>query len=309
MKRLVIDCDPGVDDAQAILMAYMHPDAHIEAITTVAGNVGLEHTTANALKILDILQADNIPVYAGADGALIERVPDASEIHGKDGLGDVGIPESSRKPEKEHAVNALIRLANENPGELDLIAIGPLTNLALATRLDPDLPKKYKSLHIMGGTIYGQGNTKNTTAEFNIYADPDGASVVFDTWDNLTMISWETTMHHGIPLDKLSALLDHDTSRGEFVFKITQKVRKFLTEILKRDTTFAADPLAMAVALEPDIVLKSAKHYVHVERMGRASRGMTVVDWFHYSGHEAKTNIILEVDHERFHQLLESIVK
>lgn len=308
MKRLVIDCDPGLDDALAILVAYMHPNTQIEAITTVAGNVGLDKTTANALIILDILGADDIPVFPGADGALVERMPDASYVHGSDGLGNANLPAPSRDPENEHAALALIRLANENPGELDLIAIGPQTNLALATRLDPDLPHKYKSLVIMGGSIYAQGNTQNTTAEFNIYADPESASIVIDTWSGLTMVSWETTMAHGFTQEEYSVLLGYDNPRSAFMKKITSNLFSILAEKFKRDEVYAADPLAMSVCLEADIVTKAGKYPVHVERMGRASRGMTVVDWQNLGEKEPNVNIVLEVDKGRFFNLLHEAV-
>jgi len=175
MIRLVIDTDPGVDDALAIMAAFAHPKALVEAITTVAGNVSLERTTANACTILDVLE-QNVPVYAGCNCPLVGDAVDAGHIHGEDGLGDSGYPPSARQVADEHAVNALIRLANEWPGELTLVAIGPLTNVALATRLDPMLPQKYARLVVMGGSIRGVGNV-TTAAEFNVYADPEAAAV------------------------------------------------------------------------------------------------------------------------------------
>ena len=309
MKRLVIDTDPGVDDAEAILMASVHPGASIEAVTAVGGNVPLKHTVANSCKILDVL-GEEAPVFAGSPGPLV-ALPDedAAFVHGEDGLGDAGLPASTRKVEEEHAANALVRLANENPGELSLVAIGPLTNVALATRLDPDLPSKYKELIIMGGAIYAQGNTVNTTAEFNIYFDPEAAYVVFDAWPELTMVSWEATMSHAIGAEKLAKLQGNDNPRGKFFDAISSKIIKYISEIMKRDVLFAADPLAMAVALEPDIVTKMAKHHVHVERMGGASRGQTIVDWNNRTGNEANANIVLEVDEERFFDLFHAGVR
>lgn len=309
MKRLVIDTDPGVDDAEAIMIASAYPGASIEAVTVVGGNVPLKHTTVNACKILEVL-GENAPVFAGSPGPLV-ALPDedAAFVHGEDGLGEAGLPAPTRTVEKEHAANALVRLANENPGELSLVAIGPLTNVALATRLDPDLPKKYKELIIMGGAIYAQGNTVNTTAEFNIYFDPEAAYVVFDAWPELTMISWEATMAHPITPDKLAQLKNNDNPRGQFFDAISAKVIKFIKEVMGRDALFGADPLAMAVALEPEIVTKMAKHYVHVERMGGASRGQTIVDWNNRSGHEANANIVLEVDEERFFEMFYAAVQ
>ncbi len=309
MKRIVIDCDPGIDDAEAIMMAYMHPDVKIEAITTVSGNVGVEHTSLNALKILDVLDADPIPVFAGSATALVEKGENASYVHGEDGLGGCGIPESQRTLEEEHAALALIRLGKENPGELELIAIGPLTNLALALRLDPELPSRYKKLVIMGGAMYAQGNTSNLPAEFNIFADPDAAAVVFDSWPELTMISWEATISHGMPMDDFKALMTFDNKRSKFLKKVTKKTIEFLLKVLNRNMSYAADPLAMAVLIEPEIVKKSEHRFVQIERFGRLSRGMTVVDWWGMSKQPPNVHVILEVDMTRFYEILQMAVK
>ena len=304
MRRIIIDTDPGIDDAQAIMMAYRHPDVKIEAITSVAGNVGIEYTTANVMKILDALNADPIPVFKGAKTALVEAGENASFVHGTDGLGDCNIRESTRVIEDEPAALALIRFARENPGELELIAIGPLTNLALALRLDPELPSLYKRLVIMGGAYFAQGNTENLPAEFNIYADPEAAAIVFDNWTGLTLVSWEATINHGILMEDYQALFRHDNLRSEFLEKVTKKTFEMLKKLLGGKMSYAADPLAMAVLLEPDIVLKSEEKYVQIERFGRMSRGMTVVDWWGMSGQAANTHIIVEVDQKRFLDLL-----
>jgi purine nucleosidase len=309
MRRIVIDCDPGIDDAQAIMMAYSHPDVKIEAITTVSGNVGVEHTAGNALKILDVLDADPIPVYAGAASALVDKGQNASYVHGEDGLGGVDVPESKRQLEDKPAALALIDLAKENPGELELIAIGPLTNLALALRLDPELPSRYKRLVIMGGAHFAQGNTPNYSAEFNLYADPDAAAVVFANWPKFTMISWEATIAHGMPIEDFTALFSYDNKRSKFLQSITKHTIKFLREVLNREMSYAADPLAMAVLLEPEIVSEVAEKYVQVERTGELSRGMTVIDWWGTSKKPANVEIILKVNQERFYQLLRNAFK
>jgi purine nucleosidase len=309
MRRIVIDCDPGIDDAEAIMMAYMHPEVKIEAITTVAGNVGAALTAVNALKILDVLDAEPIPVFPGAAAPLVEAGADAAQVHGEDGLGGCGIPDSDRELAEEHAAKALIRLAMENPGELELIAIGPLTNLALALHLDPDLPTRFKRLVIMGGAIYAQGNTTNFPAEFNIFADPDAAAVVFATWPEFTMVSWEATMAHGMPLDQFKELLSYDNKRSQFLKKVTKTTLAFLKEVLNREMSYAADPLAMAVLMEPEIVKKSEKKYVQVETHGTLTRGMTVIDWWGLSKQKPNVDIVLEVDLDRFTELLRMAVK
>jgi purine nucleosidase len=308
MKRLIIDTDPGVDDAHAILLALAPPDVRVEAITTVNGNVGLDLTTANALKILDAAGKD-VPVYRGCDRPLINRALSAAHVHGEDGLGDCGIPASTKTVQPEHAVHALIRLANENPGEFTLAAIGPLTNLAAALTIDPDLPKKFKQLVIMGGAIYSRGNTSTVTAEFNIHTDPEAASMVFSSWPMLTLLSWETTMEHVFNREVLDRFFSLGTPRAKFFHDTNQKILTFIRERLGQDMLFAPDGLALAAAVEPGIVTKSEKKFVSIELHGSQTRGQTVVDWYGSTGQLPNTEIILEVDQNRFIQLMENGLK
>jgi purine nucleosidase len=222
MNRIVIDTDPGVDDAHAILMACAHPETKVAALTTVAGNVSLEKATLNALKILDIVGMD-IPVYPGCEDALVNPTPRRAISHGVDGLGDSGYPPPKRQAASEHAVQALIRLANENPGELTLAAIGPLTNLALATRLDPSLPQKYKRLVVMGGAIHARGNSWERAAEFNFYCDPEAAAIVFQKWPEITLLPWETTLAHALPLSQVEELSGGKSRKAEF-FRVRSEI-------------------------------------------------------------------------------------
>jgi len=307
MIRLVIDTDPGVDDALAIMAAFAHPKALVEAITTVAGNVSLERTTANACTILDVLE-QNVPVYAGCNCPLVGDAVDAGHIHGEDGLGDSGYPPSARQVAGEHAVNALIRLANERPGELTLVAIGPLTNVALATRLDPTLPQKYARLVVMGGSIRGVGNV-TTAAEFNVYVDPEAAAVVFNAWPGLTLVSWETTMAHGFSAEQVEVLLSGDSPCTEFFRRITLRSIGVLEQMLGHKGLLSPDLLAMAVALEPDIVRKVETHYVQVELAGKHTRGHTTVDWLDRTGQGPNVNLVLEMDTERLWELLQAAVR
>jgi purine nucleosidase len=305
MNRLIIDTDPGVDDAHAILLALAHPDVQVEAITTVNGNVNLDLTTANALKILDAAGRD-VPVYRGCDRPLINRLVHAAHVHGEDGLGDCNIPASKKAAQSEHAVHALVRMANENPGEFTLAAIGPLTNLAVALSIDPDLPKKIKRLVIMGGAIYGKGNTETVTSEFNIHTDPEAAHMVFSAWPMLTLLSWETTLAHVFTRETLNRFFNLGTSRAKFFHDTNQKILKFIEERLRQDILFAPDGLALAAAVEPGIVTKSEKKYVTVELHGAHTRGQTVVDWYGSTRKEPNTEIILEVNQDRFIQLMEN---
>ena len=306
MKQIVIDCDPGIDDAQAIMMAGMHPDVRIRAITAVAGNVDVDRTTANVLKILDVLESDPIPVYQGAASALVETRRDASLYHGEDGLGGAGLPQSTRSVEPIPAALGLIEMGKRHPGELELIALGPLTNLALALRLDPDLPTRYKNLIIMGGAYLAQGNTPNFPAEFNIFADPDAAAVVFECWHGLTMVSWELTVDNAIPFADILKFTEKPNLRSKFLKQTMDYSYEVLMETFSREVFYSADAIAMAVMIEPDIVEYAEERYVQIERCGLLTRGMTVVDWTERAGQAANVNIVRKINYQQFFRLFSS---
>ena len=303
MVRLVIDTDPGVDDTHAIMMALAHPQARVEAITTVNGNVGVDKTTANACKILDALGCD-VPVYAGCARALIAQTHSADYVHGTDGLGDSGYPASKRRVESEHAANALVRLGHAHPGELTLAAIGPLTNIAVATRLDPALPSRYKRLVIMGGAIRAQGNT-TPTAEFNTYTDPEAAEIVFDAWKDFTLVSWETTLAHTFDDAQLAALQAMQTPRAEFFRRITGQTIAFIEKFLGSRLLFAADFLALAAAIEPGIVTHAEHKHIEVELASARNRGQTVVDWMGVLQKEPNADLAIEMDRARLWELFQ----
>ena len=301
MKRIVIDTDPGVDDAHAILMSFAHPECEVIALTTVAGNVSVESATRNALILLDVLGSD-VPVFQGCADALVIPIPRRAISHGSDGLGESGYPTSTRRAEAEHAAHALIRLANEAPGELILAALGPLTNVALATRLDPDLPKKYKQLIVMGGAVYAQGNSWERTSEFNFYCDPEAAAIVFSQWPMLTLLPWETALSHALLPRQVDELARGTSTRAELFRRTIQK--RFVEREPGRQVLTEPDPLAVAVALEPQIVTRAETRYVEIELGGGATRGQSVVDWVNITGRPANANVVLEVDRERFFELM-----
>ncbi|SFK48570.1 nucleoside hydrolase [Rhodanobacter glycinis] len=299
--QLLIDTDPGVDDALAILMAHAHAD--IAGLSIAAGNVGLAHTVRNARTLVDLLGA-TIPVFGGCPSPLV-RMPeeDAAFVHGTDGFGDVGFPAPVAPVADEAAALALLRLTRERPGELTLVALAPLTNLALALRLDPTLPQRVKRLVVMGGAVTGHGNTGKIPAEFNIGFDPEAAHVVFEGFPEFDLVDWEATLRHAFDDAEFDQWLAAGDKRADFFGKIFGTARAYNASH-DRHGVVAADALAMAVAIDPAIVIRSERRHVAVELDGRLTRGATVVDWAGRLGRPANANVVLELDRERFAALI-----
>ena len=190
-RRVIIDTDPGVDDALAILLALRSPELQVEAITPVAGNVPLEFTLPNALKLVEIAGRTDVPVAGGARHPLVRKLVTGEHVHGNNGLAGVEFPEPKIKPVAESAPEMIRKIVKANPGEITIVAVGPLTNVALALRADPDLAAKIKAIVIMGGSLSG-GNV-TPAAEFNLYVDPEAARIVFDAGVPLTMVGLDVT--------------------------------------------------------------------------------------------------------------------
>jgi len=301
MQTLLIDTDPGVDDALALLMAHAHAGTRVAAITTTAGNVGLAHTTRNARKLLALIGADT-PVFPGCESPLVRPAADAAFVHGMDGFGDVGYePVAEPAAPVEHAALAMLSLSRRHPGELTFVMLGPLTNLALALRLDPTLPQRVPRMVIMGGAVTGRGNT-SVPAEFNIGFDPEAAHIVFEAWPRFELVDWEATVAHGIDFARFESWLAGPGVRASFYQAISRKTRDFARR--GREKMLTADALAMAAVLDPGCVLEWAERPVAVELDGRLTRGATVVDWQRRSGRPDQARMALRFDQARFEALV-----
>ena len=232
----------------------------------------------------------------------------ASHFHGLDGLGDVkDIPHPDMSLLKsEHAVNALIRLINEHPGEITLVPIGPLTNIALACRLDPAICSKVKDLVIMGGNIEAKGNAF-VSAEFNFHADVEAAHIVLNAFTTpISLVTWEVCLNHGFAWDFYDSYCGLGTNKSHFVKKISKQSSEFYK---KKYAGFGlgyttCDPLAMAVAVHPDIVTKETSVYATLELHGHLTRGQMVVDWRGHLGKEPNVKIVQEVNMEAHKALM-----
>ncbi len=300
---LLIDTDPGVDDALALLMAFDDPAHQVVALTIAAGNVGLAHTVANALKLCEVAGVD-VPVHAGCPVPLVYAAEDAAFVHGDDGFGDIGYPPAQRAADPEHAALAIIRHAREHTGRLCVVALGPLTNLALAVRLDPALPSRIARLVVMGGAVTGHGNT-TVPAEFNIGFDPEAARVVLEAFPAFELVDWEAVLRHGFSHQAFEGWLADGDDRARFYDAISRKTRAWAGD-RRGDLWHSADALAMAVALQPGSSLHSELRHVAVETEGRLSRGATIVDWGQRGGQAANARIHLSVDQPAFEARIRS---
>jgi purine nucleosidase len=299
---LLIDTDPGVDDALALLMAFDDPRHEVVGLTIAAGNVGLDHTVANALKLCEVCGVD-VPVFPGADAPLVHPARDAAYVHGRDGFGDTGYAPASRQAEAEHAALAILRLSHEHAGKLLLVALGPLTNVALALKLDPTLPSRVARCVIMGGSVTAHGNI-SPAAEFNVAFDPEAAHIVCSAFPWFELADWEAVLAHGFRHDDADRWLAADSPRVRFYAGISAHTRAW-SKAGRGERWHAADALAMALALQPDGATEILERPLVVEMAGVHTRGATVVDWNRQSGSQDNAAILMRYDQVRFEAMIQ----
>lgn len=300
MRPFLIDTDPGVDDALAVLMCLAEPTVQIKALTVLGGNVGLPSTLRNACLLADHARAD-IKVYAGTSQPWIGDAPDAAFVHGGDGFGDATWMPPNTPVQNTHAALAIIEHAQRYAGALEILALGPLTNIALALALEPKLPQMVKRLIVMGGALTAQGNITEF-AEFNIAVDPEAAQSVFTRWPGLEVVDWEACVRYAPTIGRCEAWMAADTQNAKFMQKISRQTLKFKQgRAAQLDTAEAwewADPLAAFVALYPTQCRMQACG-IEVLREGRA-RGATLVN-----GRAQNLLALSELDPVDFHARLE----
>ncbi|XP_030853456.1 uncharacterized protein LOC594464 isoform X2 [Strongylocentrotus purpuratus] len=276
---MVLDCDIGVDDATALMMALGQPNVDMLGITCVKGNIDVNQVAINALRVLQKCNRLDIPVYVGATTSILRHEIDARAVHGDDGLGNIPNPEApppSDMLQSEHAVQALIRLANEQPHKITLVAIGPLTNVALAMRLDPMFTSKLKEMVIMGGNIKGRG-TGFWTAEFNFGSDPEAAHIVLEETQCPTiLVPLETCMDHSLSLEWFDKLALQDSSRAQFMHAVNKRSITRCRDVQKLAKYMCADACAMTVAIRRDSMEESTHSVCKVELQGKLTRGQVV---------------------------------
>lgn len=271
--RVVIDTDPGVDDALALLLAMRSPQLKIEGITAVAGNVPLTLTLPNALRMVEIAGRDDIPVAAGASGPLLRRLVTATYAHGENGLGGAVFPEPKRKPVATPAPEFIRQIVRKYPGEITLLTIGPLTNIAAALNSDQDLARMVRALVMMGGSLSGGNITP--AAEFNIYVDPEAARIVFQSGIPITMVGLDVTRKTSLTEEHVRVLEAAQNPVSQAAATIARNALNH-----NRERGFLVGPnmhdsLAVAGFLDPSI-LQFQDYYVDVETTGELTAGETL---------------------------------
>jgi len=295
MKKIIIDCDPGHDDAIAILLALAHKDKlSIEAITTIGGNQTLEKVTKNALKIMELLNED-IKVYKGEEGPLIRDLRIAPEAHGVTGMDGPVLPDPKKSPEKLHGVKKIAEIVENSKEKITLVPIGPLTNIALFVKNYPELISKIELISLMGGGI-SEGNI-TSSAEFNIYVDPESADIVFKSGIPIVMSGLDVTNKAYI-LNSEYEILRKKGKISNFVSSLLDFYSKY-GESFGYTGNAMHDPCAIMYLLHPEL-FKWEDHYVKVITDSEVCRGMTLADRRPKPDGKKNVKVLVDVDRENF---------
>jgi inosine-uridine nucleoside N-ribohydrolase len=273
MQRIILDTDPGIDDALALFLAFASPEIQLEAITTVSGNVHVDLTTHNALALLELAGRMDIPVARGCEGPLLVKYVDA-DVHGSNGLGGIVLPHPKTQPVFQHAVELIIEKVMDAPGEITLVAIGPLTNIALALRREPRIAQSVREVVIMGGALRVPGNV-TPIAEFNIFCDPHAAHIVLHAGWPIRLVTLDTTTVTLLQREQVETLARRESKITDFIKQATAYYFDIFGAAEDVTGFQMHDPLCLAAAFQPEL-LTWQPVYVDVELADILTSGQTV---------------------------------
>ncbi|HUZ23945.1 MAG TPA: nucleoside hydrolase [Streptosporangiaceae bacterium] len=300
-KPIILDCDPGHDDAMAILLARGCPDIDLLAITTVAGNQTLEKTTLNARRVCTVAHIDDVPIHAGCDRPLVRPPIIAADVHGESGLDGPVFGEPTVPVSDEHAVDFLVRTLMASDGDITLVPVGPLTNIAMALRREPRIVDRTRGVVLMGGA-YTRGN-RTPAAEFNILADPEAAAIVFEAGWPLTMVGLELTRQAGASQQVIDEIGAIGTALSAVVVELLTFFGSSYRQLRGLQAPPLHDPCAVAGVARPELVTV-CDAFVTVETRGQWTAGMTVTDFDLRLGHEANAKVATRLDTDGFWALM-----
>lgn len=301
---LIIDTDTASDDAVALLLAAAGDLGDVRAVTTVAGNVALPVGTRNALISLDMAGRDDVPVYPGCDRPVLRTPSSAQHVHGQDGMGDIGLPDPPRSAEPAHAVEVLLSQPRQHPGELTLVTLGPLTNLAAALLRDRNLLSRYRHVYCMAGAADTRGNI-SATAEFNVWADPEAAAIVLQAAkpETVTWVGWDVSRQDAVMTgDEQAQMAGLGTPLATFAHRINRTVAEWTREVTGLAGYDLPDPVTMAVALRPDLILEQEQVPVDIA-LDVQARGQMLID-HRRSAPAPNLTVVRRVDEAGFKDLL-----
>lgn len=308
MRHFLIDTDTASDDAVALVMALKQPNVQVEAITVVSGNVPVDQGVQNALYTVELC-GQTVPVYRGLDKPLVRPLETAQFVHGQDGLGDIGLSLGGRAPAPGHGVSVIIDTIHRFAGEITLVTLGPLTNLAAALLQDPSLARQVKECVIMGGTGQGHGNV-TPVAEYNIWVDPEAAKIVFESGLPIKMVGWDISWKYAtFNPEESRKLYEVGTPLAHFCVDIQAVLNGFAVTTSHLAGFDLPDPITMAVALDPAVATLAKPLFVTVETQSDLCRGQTVVDHLGVTKKDPNAEVVLEASRERFLSLLYEAVQ
>ena len=308
MRHLLIDTDTASDDVVALIMALREPTVRVEAVTVVAGNLPVDLAVRNALIAIEEANTYAPPVYRGVERPLLRPLVTAESVHGDDGLGDMNHPPPRLEAAHGHAVDCIIETVYRFPKALEIVTLGPLTNLALACLKAPEIASLVKQVTIMGGTGFGKGNI-TPTAEFNLFVDAEAAQIVLNSGLPLTFVGWDmSTGDTFLPAAELDALLATGSPVASFCVRCNAALRAYNQRTWGKDGIDLADPVAMAVALDRSIMTESIQAYAAVEHKSELTYGQLVIDAYGLLGRAPNATFCRAVDAPRFKALLHRLI-
>jgi purine nucleosidase len=302
-RKIIIDTDPGQDDAVAILLALASEELEVLGITAVAGNVPLNLTQTNARKVCELAGKPDTKVFAGAVRPLLRKLVTAEYVHGRTGLDGPVLPEPLMKLQEEHSVDFIVRtILNQDSGSVTLCTLGPLTNIALSLIREPQIAGRVREIVMMGGGFFEGGNT-TPAAEFNIYVDPHAADVVFRSGIPIVMMPLDVTHKALSTAERVARIRGIGTPVGEATADLLEFFERFDEEKYGTDGGPLHDPCVIAYLLRPGL-FKGRHCHVAVETMSELTMGMTVVDWWGVTSNRPNATVMRDVDADGFFALL-----
>ncbi|KAK3587280.1 hypothetical protein CHS0354_034431 [Potamilus streckersoni] len=309
-RKFLIDVDTGVDDAQALMLALSIPDIEVMGITCVSGNVDIDQVCRNTLKVLSVCNRLDIPVYRGSSKSLVGKVLQAAHYHGSDGLGDSGLAKDMDLGllQRECAAVAIVNLVNKYPGEITLVALAPLTNVALSLRLDPGFGNKLKEVFIMGGNTEAKGRV-SPCAEFNFLSDPESASVTLQELRNIVVFPYELSFSCGMSWNWFDEWISQNTPKAQFNQAISHAIVHKQRVEKKSPFYRSCDLTAMALAVDKSLAIDTESVYATVELSGTLTRGQMVVDWNGCLRKPPNVTLVKKVNVDKARQMYNQMIK